>query len=607
MILFILAYLGGVLTILSPCILPILPFVFARAGQPFLKSTLPMLLSMALCFSLIGFLGAIGGHWVIQANQLGRWFALALLFLFSLTLLSKSLAEALSRPFVALGNLLTERFSENSGLSGSNKQADTTHSLLSSVAIGAATGLLWAPCAGPILGLILTGAALNGASAKTAFLLLAYAAGAMSAIALALTAGKPVFNRLKKSLGASEWVRKALGVVMLLGVCAIALGWDITVLTQISSANTFSVEQKILSWGMPRSAAIKDNSPKPKADTTSPTPSVLPRLEAAEAWLNTAPLTVEALKGKVVLVDFWTYSCINCIRTLPYLKAWADKYQKQGLIVIGVHTPEFAFERDLDNVKREVKKLDIQYPVAIDNRYAIWKAFNNEYWPAHYFIDAKGVVRDQHFGEGGYEASEAILKRLLAEANHEEGANHAVKENKPSLTPPSSQSVFALPDEKNIASPETYLGYQRAAHYVSDLMEPDDVYSYRVDKKLRLNDWGLKGQWLVNAEKAIAQKSGASIVYRFRARDLHLVMGTAKSNSVERKESIDNKGIKFRVRLDGAAPKVNKGLDINEAGEGKVVEQRLYQLIRQKDTVQEHTFEIEFLEPGVEVYAFTFG
>src|SRR5580692_2243864 len=389
MILLFLAFLGGILTILSPCILPVLPFVFAKADQPFRRSGLPLLAGMAVTFAAFAAIATVGGAWIVRANQYGRVLALVVLAVFGLTLLWPALADRLSRPFVQLGS----RLSQPSGPDG--QPASPLRSLL----LGIATGLLWAPCAGPILGLILTGAALQGASSRSAFLLLAYAAGATTSLAVALLAGGQAFAALKRSLKAEAWIRKILGVAALAGVAAIALGLDRGVLTKLSLASTSGLEQSLIDRVQPKNP--KTMSLTKSGDTAGA--RTMPDLSGATAWLNSPPLNREKLKGKVVLVDFWTYSCINCLRTLPYVRAWAEKYFKDGLVVIGVHTPEFAFEKDPDNVRRAVKELGITYPVALDNDYKVWEAFNNSYWPADYLVDAIGRVRHHHFGEGKYD------------------------------------------------------------------------------------------------------------------------------------------------------------------------------------------------------------
>src|SRR5208283_2320461 len=373
MILFVIAYLGGVLTIVSPCILPVLPFVFARADRPFISSGLPLLVGMAATFAAVATLAAVGGGWAVEANEYGRLAALALLALFGLTLLFPALSDRMTRPFVALGARLSQSADQRTAAGGST--------ILPSLLLGVATGLLWAPCAGPVLGLILTGAALQGASIQTSLLLTAYAAGAATSLALALLVGGRVFIAMKRSLGVGQWVRQGLGAAVLVAVAAIGLGVDTGFLTRVSAAGTSTLEQGLLDRFHPAGdSGTMSAEPSMRAGAL-PVEDVMPPLFGAVAWLNSQPLTTEALRGKVVLVDFWTYSCINCLRAIPYVRAWAEKYKDHGLVVIGVHTPEFAFERKVSNVRAAVAELKIAYPVAIDNEYKIWRAFDNQYGP----------------------------------------------------------------------------------------------------------------------------------------------------------------------------------------------------------------------------------
>ena len=589
--LLVLAYLGGVLTIVSPCILPVLPFVFARTGQPFMKSGLPLLAGMALTFALVASLAAVGGGWVVQVNQYGRWLALLFVALFGLTLLLPRLAERLTRPLVAAGSRLSEA-------AGADKRPRPGASFL----IGVATGLLWAPCAGPILGLLLTGAALQGASIATTLLLLAYAAGAATSLAVALLLGGKVFAAMKRSIGAGEWLRRGLGAMMLAGVAAIALGLDTGILARVSTASTGGIEQALVgrlagkspnvSGAMMAQVPASGSAMKAadKAPGALPIEGNLPPLDGAGQWLNSPPLTAQALKGKVVLVDFWTYSCINSLRTLPYVKAWAEKYRDQGLVVIGVHAPEFAFERDVGNVTKAMKDLGINYPVAIDNDFKVWRAFNNQYWPAHYFADAQGRIRYHHFGEGEYAESERVIQQLLREAGAAKVADGLINA--------SAEGVQLPPDMNEVQSPETYVGYQRAEHFVPETsLVPDKVSAYSAPSQLALNDWSLAGQWNVGSERATSSAPASRIVYRFHARDLHLVLGPGT----------DGKPVRFKVLIDGKVPGDAHGTDVAPDGSGSVTEQRLYQLVRQTGGVTDRTFSIEFLDSGVSAYAFTFG
>jgi len=632
MLLLFLAYVGGVLTILSPCILPVLPFVFARSDQPFRKSGLPLLAGMAVTFALVASLATIGGGWAVHANQYGRIAALVLFGIFGLTLLFSSLAERLSRPFVRLGNRLSSSSDASNPESGPG--------VLNSFLLGIGTGLLWAPCAGPILGLILTGAALSGASAHTTLLLLAYAAGAATSLAIALLAGGRVFAAMKRSLGAEEWIRRALGVAVLVGVVAVAFGLDRGILTRLSLSSTANLEQRLVDRFHPQTAetASKDqamapssammagnnamragnnammagnqpamagsnammvgNQPAMAANNAmmaaggAPAAAAGPTvdLSGATAWINSPALTLASLKGKVVLVDFWTYSCINCLRTLPYIKAWNEKYKDSGLVIIGVHTPEFPFEKDESNVRKAAHDLGVTYPVAMDNDYRIWRSFNNEYWPAHYFIDATGKVRYHHFGEGGYDESENWIRSLLEEANH--------KPLPGSATQIAASGAEAAADSSDVQSPETYIGYHRAENFASQGgFNQNEPQAYDAPSNLKLNEWALAGKWLDERQIATSLAPASAIVYRFHARDLHLVLGPSKTG----------KPIRFRVTLDGKAPGADQGVDTDADGYGTVTEDRLYQLVRQQGAIRDRTFRIEFLVPGVQAYSFTFG
>lgn len=304
----------------------------------------------------------------------------------------------------------------------------------------------------------------------------------------------------------------------------------------------------------------------------------MPSLEPANAWLNSPPLTAAELRGKVVLIDFWTYTCINWWRTLPYVRAWAQKYRDHGLVVIGVHTPEFSFEHDLERVRRAVQEQDVGYPVAIDNDYAIWRAFDNHYWPALYFIDAQGRIRNHQFGEGDYERAERIIQQLLTEAGRT-GFD-------PNMVSVAARGAEVEADWRNLQSPETYLGRARS-----------ERYSSRDPGSLRLNQWTLVGDWTRSEESSRLKKAGGKVAYRFHARDVHLVMGTASPATP----------VRFRVRIDGQPPGPSHGADVDEAGNGAIAGPKMYQLIRQTGPIADRLFEIEFLDPGAELFAFTFG
>jgi thiol-disulfide isomerase/thioredoxin len=316
----------------------------------------------------------------------------------------------------------------------------------------------------------------------------------------------------------------------------------------------------------------------------------LPSLGSATAWLNSPPLTAAGLRGKVVLIDFWTYTCINWLRSLPYVRAWAEKYKEQGLVVIGVHTPEFAFEHNIENVRQAAKDMRVEYPIAIDNGYVLWRAFKNQYWPALYFVDAQGRIRHHHFGEGAYAQSERMIQHLLAEAGLG-GIGHA-------LVAVEARGAEAAADWDSLRSPETYVGYERTAHFASPggaVWDQRRVYAAPV--RLRLNHWALTGDWTVGKQAAVLHTASGRIVHRFHARDLHLVMGPATRGT----------SVRFSVRLDGQPPGAAHGIDVDDQGHGTVSAPRMYQLIRQPPPIAERQFEIEFLDAGVEAFALTFG
>ncbi len=574
MLIALLAFFGGMLTIVSPCILPVLPFVFANAGRSFVRGALPMLAGMALTFAGVATLAAVGGSWAVRANEAGRWVALVLLALFGLALIFPSISDRMTRPFVALGSRMTERGNQES--------------IWSSLVLGIATGLLWVPCAGPILGIIFTAAAINGATLGTTFLLLAYALGAATSLALALLVGGRVYQRMKGSLHATEWIRRVLGVLVILGVIAIAFGLDTRVLSRLSSAQTSAFET-----GLAQKLGLGGADQKGPMTTSGgrlqlPVEGQLPALDGLGPWINGGPLTREQLRGKVVVIDFWTYSCINCIRSIPYVRAWDEKYRDDGLVIIGVHAPEFAFERNPDNVRRAVADLGIKYPVALDNDYSVWKALKNNYWPAHYFFDAQGRQRYHHYGEGRYDESEKVIRQLLAEAGR------APKEG--GMATAQTVGAEAAAAKATLKSPETYIGYGRADRFVSPGGQAKDTAKDYGSANLSLNQWTLEGRWIVGAQSARLQAASGAIAYRFHARDLHLVLG-----------STSGKPVRFRVTIDARPPGADAGVDVKPDGTGVVTAERLYQLVRQKGDIRDRTFRITFLDPGVEAFAFTFG
>jgi thiol-disulfide isomerase/thioredoxin len=392
---------------------------------------------------------------------------------------------------------------------------------------------------------------------------------------------------MKHSLSFDVWIRGAIGIVVIVGVAAIAMGWYTNLRTKLSNLNTTKVESLIGAIGLKTSAVLAASARESEASLDDE--GSLPDLDGAIGWLNSAPLNRKSLRGKVVLIDFWTYTCINSLRPLPYVKSWAAKYKDAGLVVIGVHTPEFSFEHEPANVENALRDLKVIYPVAIDSNYRIWQAFNNEFWPAQYLIDGKGRIRYHHFGEGDYVEIEHVIQELLKE-NGATGLDEAT-------VSVSAGGVEAAPSE-DVRSPETYIGYRQAERFASlERMARDSPRVYSPPVRPSLNRWGLSGPWNVGGESAVLQIAPGTIVFRFHSRDLHMVLGPTK----------DGKPVHFRVKLDGAVPGADCGSDSAPDGSGEVREPRLYQLIRQKGQIKDRTLEIEFLDPGVQTFAFTFG
>jgi thiol-disulfide isomerase/thioredoxin len=308
----------------------------------------------------------------------------------------------------------------------------------------------------------------------------------------------------------------------------------------------------------------------------------MPSLDGATGWLNSEPLGPAELRGHVVLVNFWTLTCINWLRQEPYVRAWSQAYRDDGLIVIGAHTPEFTFERETERIRLAIQHRGIDYPVAIDSAYGVWEAFDNNYWPALYFVDTDGIIRDSHFGEGRYEESERVIQELL-------GVNRP-------LVSVEGMGVEAAADWDHLSTPETYLGYARAENFASPEEAAFDARAYTLPESLGLNQWALRGEWTIGRENVGLGSGGGSIAYRFHARDAHLVLSRGEGEPIP-----------FRLLLDGEAPGSSHGVDVNENGDGLLDEGRLYQLVRAQDTVRDRTLEIEFAEPGAEAYVFTFG
>jgi len=383
---------------------------------------------------------------------------------------------------------------------------------------------------------------------------------------------------VKRHFFASNPAGRILGVVGIVGFVVLFVCSGSSVLTRFHIMNTAKAEDSSI------------GASQRGLHTSLGDEGAMPDLDGAIGWLNSVPLSRKSLRGKVVLVNFWTYTCINSLRPMPYVKSWAAKYKDAGLVVIGVHTPEFSFEHEPTNVETAVHNLNVTFPVAIDSKYRIWQSFTNQAWPAQYLVDAKGRIRYHHFGEGDYGDIERVIQELLKE----NGATGLAT----GTTSVSAAGIEAAPDWGDGRSPETYIGYRQAQNFASpERVHKDSIEVFSARAKLSLNHWGLSGSWNVNAESAVLQTVPGKIVFRFHSRDLHLVLAPAK----------DAKPVRFVVRLDGAAPGENCGVDTAPDGSGEVRAPRLYQLIRQQGSIVDRTFEIEFLDPGVHALDFTFG
>lgn len=406
----LIAFLGGVLTLFSPCILPVIPLLLSSTRGN-VRTTLLTLLGLASGFATLASLAAVSANWVIEASIWGRYLALAILTLSALALLSARVSACLSRPWLWLG----------ARLQGDARRLPPA---LSAWLLGVASGLLWAPCAGPILGLILSGAMLEGPSANTTLLLFSFGLGSAVALAILILLGRVALRRLRPSLRLIEWLRRGTGAVALLAIIGIASGLNAQLANPAMSGLLSTLERRVLEV-VPRVFEGLVGSARAAVPVHLPDLGLAPELSGVTQWLNSAPLDWTQLRGKVVLLDFWTYDCINCRNSLPYVNQWAQRYAEQGLVVVGVHTPEYPHERIVANVRQAIKQLGIRHPVAIDNQYQVWSAFGNQYWPAHYFIDAEGHIRHAHMGEGDYAEQERVIQELLRMKDMRAGADGA--------------------------------------------------------------------------------------------------------------------------------------------------------------------------------------
>lgn len=564
----LLSFAAGILAVASPCVLPVVPFLAAGPAGVRNQAAWPTIVGLASGFAIFGSLAAAAGGWAVEASRYGRLAALFGLAVLGTTLVVPAAAAFLARPLVNIGARLSAR------------ATSIRHPHCRAFLLGIASGLVWTPCAGPVLGLVLVTAALHGPSVFATGLLFAFGAGAATAVSLLLTFGRGLIAAINRKCRWAVRGRLIIGLTVLASVALIAGGFDTRLLALPAASSTDDLERGLL-----------DSVDVPTGTPASPAVHApLNAFRRDEPWLNGPTLSPERLRGKVVLVNFWTYSCINCLRTIAYLKTWSDRYREAGLIVIGVHSPEFAFEKNPGNVRTALRTLGITYPVVQDNDFAIWQAFGNEAWPAFFLMGADGRVVRRKFGEEDYGGTERAIRAALAAA-HLNAAPNAI----PLAPAPGTQ---ASPDWADLGSPETYVGYLKADRFASaEKIVRNRNADYTAPDRLQLNAWALAGPWQVGGEFATGQAPGASIVYHFRARDLHLVLASATPGVP----------IRFRVSLDGRTPGADHGSDTDAQGNGVIRDAKLYQLVRQRGLVRDRVMRIEFTDPGARTYCFTFG
>lgn len=553
------AFLAGIATTLSPCVIPVLPAILASGTAKGRFRRLGILLGLLLSFTIFTLtLNAILNITGISPNFF-RYLAIVVVAVFGLLMI-----------FPTLGDHFAQKTSGISEL-GSKIQASATTKtgFTSGFILGIALGLIWTPCAGPILGAVIAISATNPLSLKLLVITLSYALGSCLVMLLIMAGGNKAINSSRFLSKHAEMIRRGFGLLMV--ATALALYFHIDTKLQQMTLDYFP------SINIENNSYVNQELEKLRGPTQSLNQqSQMPPFKGAVHWINSPPLSPETLKGKVVLVDFWTYSCINCIRTFPYLKKWEEKYSPNGLVIVGVHTPEFAFEKDIHNVEDAVKRFGLKYPIAMDNNYAIWNAYSNQYWPAHYLFNQKGQLVETHFGEGAYLETENAIRQLLG--------LEALKTTE--------QPTPSLP-----LTPETYLGYDRAERYSNELtIHPDAIYDYSFHSPLLQDQVGLSGLWRIDSEYIVSESNTSLLSLHFEASHVYLVMSSEDSDHAY-----------IEVQLDGKPLRTsNFTSDMNTKGQIMVNKPRKYDVVNVPLDSRNHTLMLK-VPKGTKLYAFTFG
>lgn len=574
-ILLLFAFLSGLITIFAPCIWPLLPIILSASTSGGHKKPLGITLGIVLSFAVITLTISYIVKVIPFDPEVLRYVAVGIIGFLGLTLLIPALSQKLEGAVSRLSGKM-------GGVSDPKKTG-----FWSGFVTGFALGIVWTPCAGPILATIATLAATQAVNFQVVLVTIVYVIGVGIPLFIFATAGKALFTKSRMLSKYTGQVQQVFGVVMILTAISIATGYDKTLQTKLLDAfpsyGSFINQLESNDRVKDELDALKGSksSSKPKAfNVVDETGEPAPEFTGLTKWLNSEPLTIAELKGKVVLVDFWTYTCINCIRTLPYLTQWHEKYKDDGLVIIGIHAPEFAFEKKEENVLDAMKRYNITYPVVQDNDFATWKAYNNQYWPAKYIIDSEGKVRYSHFGEGEYEKTEKVIQQLLSESG---------KNVSDSIS--TQQTSIAY----NQLSPETYLGFNRMLYLVPNGKAAPGLQQFTLDKNIPKNKFSYGGQWDVRDEYSISSKNSL-IRYNFNANKVFMVLqqGSAKQGQI-------------RVLLDGKPVNTElMGADVKD-GIVTVNADRLYEIIDLNGRIENHTLELQFLTPGLEAYTFTFG